>query len=103
MIFVSEATFVNVILRFKRRFSNAPPGSFLAECHRAALTDYSSQYVQARDTYLEAAKALKMATGPYKASRDAYVAAGVNPVFLSCVPSENVNIITTVSTAVLLT
>ena len=80
-----------------------------------ALTDYSSQYEEARDAYLQAAKSLKMATGPYKASRDAYVAAGENPQFwarCACVPSENVvvvfkstfvNIITTVSTAVLLT
>jgi hypothetical protein len=43
----------------------------------AALSDYSKQYETARSTYLEAAKALKMATGPYKATRDAYVAAGV--------------------------
>ena len=41
----------------------------------AALSDYSKQYETARSTYLEAAKALKMATGPYKATRDAYVAA----------------------------
>lgn len=32
--------------------------------------------MQMRDNYLKAAKALKMASGPYKASRDAYVAAG---------------------------
>jgi hypothetical protein len=49
-----------------------------APCSRnAALSDYSRQYETARSTYLEAAKALKMATGPYKATRDAYVAAGV--------------------------
>ena len=47
-----------------------------APCSRnAALSDYSRQYETARSTYLEAAKALKMATGPYKATRDAYVAA----------------------------
>ncbi len=44
-----------------------------------SLKDYAHQYIQMRDTYLEAAKALKMASGPYKASRDAYVAAGVCP------------------------
>lgn len=46
-------------------------------CLSTALSDYSSQYETARTSYLDAAKALKMATGPYKASRDAYVAAGV--------------------------
>jgi ABC-type transporter lipoprotein component MlaA len=35
----------------------------------------SATYVETRDTYLAAAQALKLATGPYKASRDAYVAA----------------------------
>ena len=40
-----------------------------------SLTDHSAQYETARTAYLNAAKALKMATGPYKASRDAYVAA----------------------------
>lgn len=61
-----------------------------------ALQDYSSQYEQARDKYLEAAKALKMATGPYQATRDAYVAAGVNAMFVSwsvCVPSDNVVVV----------
>mmetsp|Transcript_43610 Transcript_43610/g.89160 ORF Transcript_43610/g.89160 Transcript_43610/m.89160 type:complete len:92 (+) Transcript_43610:21-296(+) len=39
------------------------------------LTDYQTAYINARDAYLEAAEALKLASGPYKASRDAYVAA----------------------------
>lgn len=47
---------------------------FVLPC--AALSDYQNQYETARTSYLDAAKALKMATGPYKASRDAYVAAG---------------------------
>ena len=54
-----------------------PAISFASLPHHTALSDYSAQYETARGTYLEAAKALKMATGPYKASRDAYVAAGV--------------------------
>ena len=37
--------------------------------------DYQKAYETARQTYLAAAKALKEQTGPYKASRDAYVAA----------------------------
>ncbi len=47
-----------------------------------AVTDFISQtgkyqtaYESARATYLKAAKELKEQTGPYKASRDAYVAA----------------------------
>eukprot|EP00802_Teleaulax_amphioxeia_P018981 Tamp_19194.p3 GENE.Tamp_19194~~Tamp_19194.p3 ORF type:complete len:235 (-),score=10.55 Tamp_19194:376-1080(-) len=52
-----------------------PAISFASLPHHTALSDYSAQYETARGTYLEAAKALKMATGPYKASRDAYVAA----------------------------
>ena len=37
--------------------------------------EYQKAYEKARGTYLAAAKALKEQTGPYKASRDAYVAA----------------------------
>jgi hypothetical protein len=36
---------------------------------------YQKAYEDARATYLKAAKELKEQTGPYKASRDAYVAA----------------------------
>ena len=36
---------------------------------------YQTAYESARQTYLKAAKELKEQTGPYKASRDAYVAA----------------------------
>jgi len=36
---------------------------------------HTGTYVETRDTYLKAAQALKLATGPYKAARDAYVAA----------------------------
>jgi ABC-type transporter lipoprotein component MlaA len=39
------------------------------------MQDYADKYTAARDTYIDAAEALKLATGPYKASRDAYVAA----------------------------
>ena len=37
--------------------------------------DYAKPYDKARETYLKDAAALKEATGPYKAARDAYVAA----------------------------
>jgi hypothetical protein len=37
--------------------------------------DYAAPYTTSRNTYLQAAAALKLATGPYKAARDAYVAA----------------------------
>ena len=39
------------------------------------VSDYATPYDTARGTYLSAAQALKEATGPYKAARDAYVAA----------------------------
>jgi hypothetical protein len=39
------------------------------------VSDYATPYDTARGTYLTAAQALKEATGPYKAARDAYVAA----------------------------
>jgi hypothetical protein len=37
--------------------------------------DYAAPYESSRNIYLAAAKNLKLATGPYKAARDAYVAA----------------------------
>jgi ABC-type transporter lipoprotein component MlaA len=40
-----------------------------------SLTTYATEYTTTRNAYLNAAKALKEATGPYKATRDAYVAA----------------------------
>jgi len=36
---------------------------------------YGEPYIQARGAYLAAAQNLKNATGPFKAARDAYVAA----------------------------
>ena len=39
------------------------------------VSDYATPYDTARAAYLADAQALKEATGPYKASRDAYVAA----------------------------
>ena len=39
------------------------------------VDDYAKPYDTARGTYLKDAQALKEATGPYKAARDAYVAA----------------------------
>jgi hypothetical protein len=39
------------------------------------LSSRPNRYNHAQETYMETAKALKEATGPYKASRDAYVAA----------------------------
>ena len=38
-------------------------------------TDYATPYEANRAAYLADAEALKLATGPYKAARDAYVAA----------------------------
>jgi ABC-type transporter lipoprotein component MlaA len=38
-------------------------------------TDYATPYEENRTAYLKDAEALKKATGPYKAARDAYVAA----------------------------
>jgi hypothetical protein len=37
--------------------------------------EYAGTYRETRDAYLKAANELKLATGPYKAARDAYVAA----------------------------
>ena len=39
------------------------------------LEEYAHTYRDTRDAYLSAANQLKLATGPYKAARDAYVAA----------------------------
>ena len=39
------------------------------------MSAYAATYTSTRDTYLAAAKALKEATGPYKATRDADAAA----------------------------
>ena len=39
------------------------------------VTGYAEPYDTARTTYLNDAEELKKATGPYKAARDAYVAA----------------------------
>jgi hypothetical protein len=39
------------------------------------MEDYSTTYRATRDSYLKAANDVKLATGPSKASRDAYVAA----------------------------
>ena len=41
----------------------------------SSLTSYATEYTETRTAYLLAAKNLKEATGPYKATRDAYVAA----------------------------
>jgi len=39
------------------------------------MEDYGTTYRATRDSYLKAANDLKLANGPAKASRDAYVAA----------------------------
>ena len=39
------------------------------------MSNYATSYTETRTAYLNAAQALKEATGPYKATRDAYVAA----------------------------
>lgn len=58
------------------QYSSMESKSEAGDSSNFSLKDYAHQYTQMRNTYLEAAKALKMASGPYKASRDAYVAAG---------------------------
>ena len=58
------------------QYSSMEAKSEAGDSENFSLKDYAHQYTQMRDTYLQAAKALKMASGPYKASRDAYVAAG---------------------------
>jgi ABC-type transporter lipoprotein component MlaA len=58
------------------QYSSMETKSEAGDSSNFSLKDYAHQYTQMRDTYLQAAKALKMASGPYKASRDAYVAAG---------------------------
>ncbi len=47
---------------------------FLTFC-KSFLQDYAGTYRETRNAYLKAANQLKLATGPYKAARDAYVAA----------------------------
>ena len=41
------------------------------------LEDYATTYRATRDAYLKAANELKLATGPYTAAHDAYVAANI--------------------------
>ena len=48
---------------------------FMCSAMAFDLEDYATEYEARRTTYLDAANALKLATGPYKAARDAYVAA----------------------------
>ena len=47
----------------------------LATLMNADMTNYALSYTETREAYLLAAKNLKEATGPYQATRDAYVAA----------------------------
>ena len=47
----------------------------LATLMNSDLTNSATTYNDTRKDYLAAAQALKEATGPYKATRDAYVAA----------------------------
>ncbi len=49
--------------------------SLLPDVINNDIKKYADTYTESRTTYLNAAKALKEATGPYKATRDAYVAA----------------------------
>ena len=39
------------------------------------LTDYSGEYKKARDAYMKARERLKLARGPYRATRNAFEAA----------------------------
>ena len=47
----------------------------LATLMNTDMSNYATTYTETRAAYLLAAKNLKEATGPYKATRDAYVAA----------------------------
>lgn len=67
------------------QYSSMESKSEAGDASSFSLKDYAHQYTQMRDKYLVAAKALKMASGPYKASRDAYVAAGASRVLCVCV------------------
>ena len=49
--------------------------STLATNMNTDLSNYAATYTETRKDYLKAAQDLKEATGPYKATRDAYVAA----------------------------
>jgi hypothetical protein len=42
--------------------------------HAFDLEDYATKYREKRDAYLKASNELKLATGPYKAARDARIA-----------------------------
>ena len=50
-------------------------GRDICSCPGFDLEDYATTYRATRDAYLKAANELKLATGPYKAARNAYVAA----------------------------
>jgi len=67
------------------QYSSMESKSEAGDSSNFSLKDYAHQYTQMRDQYLVAARALKMASGPYKASRDAYVAAGTAQCFVMCV------------------
>ena len=41
------------------------------------IEDYATTYRATRDSYLKAANELKLATGPYAAAKDSYVAANI--------------------------
>ena len=64
------------VVYFRSLFWN-PLIIFVAEmiCKLFDLEDYAGTYRETRNAYLKAANQLKLATGPYKAARDAYVAA----------------------------
>ena len=48
---------------------------FMCSAMAFELEEYATEYETRRTVYLKAANDLKLATGPYKAARDAYVAA----------------------------
>ncbi len=58
---------------FKIRSGDVGPTSGWGEISEE--NRYATTYRANRDAYLKAANELKLATGPYKAARDAYVAA----------------------------
>ncbi len=52
--------------------------SMSISAHAFDLEDYATTYRATRDAYLKAANETKLATGPYKAAKNAYISASLN-------------------------
>ena len=69
-VIICTDTFVYIF-----RWDTSPNTQTEMICKLFDLEDYAGTYRETRNAYLKAANQLKLATGPYKAARDAYVAA----------------------------